>query len=185
MKRSFVILLVCLSGLTKAQEQSIKPQLKGGIGYAHDFPGLNGYTLVTEYLLPANSWLEAGIGAKYVNLSGYPRTPEIKEFTRATTLDFTLYLVPMQTDRHLISLGLGYSFSFYDIQRAYPIANAENPKQISWLPQPEKGRVSGANLVLDYEYHLLNSPVNLGFRAAMYKTYQTTYFVGPTIGYLF
>ena len=186
MKRFIVVLLVCLAGRLQAQDPGFSSQLKTSIGYSHDFPGLNGYSLAAEHVMSINGFLAAGLGAKYANLNGYPRTAEVNEFTRAETLDFTLYWLPVNSERSCISIGLGYSFSFYHIQRAFATLNIDNnPKPISWHAQEKKGRTSGVNFVLEYEYHLLKSPFSFGLRAASYKTYETTYFIGPVVGYRF
>ena len=41
-----------------------------------------------------NDNLEGAFGIKRLNMSGYPRTTTVNEYTKATTLDFNLYFLP-------------------------------------------------------------------------------------------
>jgi hypothetical protein len=182
MKRLIFLLLIMSIGKLQAQFNESSSTLKFGSGYTHDFPGLNGYTLATEYIVPVTGPLQAGLGIKYANLNGYPRTTQVHEFTRAATLDFTLYWLPVRTDNNLLRIGLGYSFSFYDIKRSYPVSVEGDTKAIVWNPQSSKGRTSGVNLVAEYEYQIPNSVFSIGLRGALYKAYDRTYFIGPMLG---
>jgi hypothetical protein len=52
-----------------------------------DFPGLDGLGGFAEYAHPMNEKLRAAFGLKWNNLQGYPRTNEVKEYTRAVAMD--------------------------------------------------------------------------------------------------
>jgi hypothetical protein len=167
---------------TQAQSDLSGATWKAAFGYTHNFPGMNGYTLAGEYIFPLAGQFEGGIGAKYAGLSGYPRTQLVNEYTKATTLDFNLYWVPLRSDAQLFRIGIGYSFSFYNIKRAYPLLSADG-KSTEWPSYEDKGRATGINVIAEYEYQLPNSPFSFGLRGALYKAYDRTYFVGPVVGY--
>ncbi len=184
MKRIIVLLFLFAMGKLQAQFIETPGTLKVGTGYTHDFPGLNGYTLATEYIFKLASQIQGGIGAKHADISGYPRTSQVHEYTKTNTLDFNLYWVPLQSESQLLRIGLGYSFSFYDIKRAYPvITGTGDTKATTWPSQVTKGWTTGINLIAEYEYKIGNSPFSVGLRGALYKAYTRTYFIGPMIGY--
>jgi len=184
MKPFIVMLLVLSMGKLNAQFAGSRGMIKAGAGYTHDFPGLNGYTLAGEYSFPLMEHLLGSIGMKHANMQGYPRSNQAFEFTRATTLDFNLYYAPLRTETQLFRIGLGYSFSFYNIQRAYPIiVDYSNGKSTTWPTQQSQGRTTGINLIAEYELKIPNSNFSFGVRGALYKAYQRTYFIGPMIGY--
>jgi hypothetical protein len=172
----------CLRG--QAQTDGSSGVWKAGIGYTYNFPGMTGYTFAGEYIFPLTEQFEGGIGAKYVDLNGHPRTPTVGEFVRAKTLDFNVYWVPLRSDIHLVRIGLGYSFSFYDTKVAYPqIVESGGKQTTQWPSQQEKGTTTGINLIAEYEYSIPNSPLSIGLRAALYKASDRTYFIGPLLGY--
>ena len=118
-------------------------------------------------------------------MNGCPRTMTVQEYTKANTLDFNLYWVPFQTEKQLARIGLGYSFSFYTIKRAYPLftATSDGKTAISWPSTVSKGWTRGINLIAEYEFRIANSPLTIGVRGALYKAYTRTYFFGPMVGY--
>ncbi|MFT3825581.1 MAG: hypothetical protein QM731_16800 [Chitinophagaceae bacterium] len=185
--RSMLLLFfsIVLVSAAKAQFEGDYPEnfgtLKIGAGYTHDFPGLNGVTVSGEFSKKICNFLEGAFGVKRVQLSGYPRTAAINEYTKATTLDMLLYFLPLQSGPHTLRTGLGYSFSFYKIQRAYPVVNTD--KTTSWQTQASQGRGRGMILAWEYQYALENMPLNLGFRIALYQAYDGITYAGPFVGW--
>jgi hypothetical protein len=177
--------LAALTGFNASQAQTDVPgQWKAGVGYTHNFPGMNGYTLAGEYIFPVAGPFEGGLGAKYIDLDGHPRTATVGEYVRAATLDFNLYWVPFRSDAQLFRVGLGYSFSFYNCKSAYPVIVQSNGKSTTeWPILLESGRTGGINLIAEYEYKIPNTPLSIGLRGALYKAYDRTYFIGPMMGY--
>lgn len=179
-----VLILCFLLASFHAQSQSYNDfddataSLRIGAGYTHDFPGLNGYNLAAEYSRSIAPWLQGAFGAKFMQMQGHPRTPSIGEFTKASTIDFTIYAVPVNTYQSQLRLGLGYSFVFYQIQRSYPTYEGAD-KTPFWNAQAGKGRCSGVNLSADYEISIPESPFSVGLRAAWYKSYDRVTSVGP------
>src|ERR1700748_1314227 len=182
MKRFTVLLFILAVGKLQAQFSENSATIKAGVGYTHDFPGLNGKTVVVEYAFPLVANFEGAIGAKRADITGYPRTNNIQEYTKATTLDFNMYWLPVQTETQLFRLGLGYSFSFYHIMRAYPAVVSNDAKSITWGASSEKGRTHGINVIAEYEYKIPSSIFSIGLRGAVYKAYTQTYFIGPMLG---
>ena len=184
MKPFIVILLVLSLGKLQAQFTESRGMIKAGAGYTHDFPGLYGYTFALEYSFPLVEHLLGGIGVKRADMEGCPRTNQAFEYTKATTLDFNLYWAPLRTETQLFRIGLGYSFSFYNIQRSYPlVVDYANGKTTTWPTQQAKGRTTGINLIAEYEFKIPNTNFSVGVRGAVYKAYDRTYFIGPMIGY--
>ncbi|HEX4375157.1 MAG TPA: hypothetical protein VHZ50_17760, partial [Puia sp.] len=87
MKRFIVLLLIFCMGKLQAQYSENSATFKVGVGYTHDFPGLNGYTAAAEYISPTVSSLQGAVGLKRADLTGFPRTNSVQEYTKATTLD--------------------------------------------------------------------------------------------------
>jgi hypothetical protein len=186
MKRFIVMLLIFGTVKSQAQFSGSSGALKAGAGYTQDFPGLNGYTMAGEYSFPLIEHLQGSIGMKHANMQGYPRTNQAFEYTRATTLDFNFYYAPLLTEKQLFRIGLGYSFSFYSIQRSYPLTvDYSTGKSTTWPIQQAKGRTTGINLIAEYEIKIPNTNFSAGIRGALYKAYDGTYFIGPMIGYQF
>ncbi len=157
--------------------------LRIGAGYTHDFPGLNGYAIRGEFSRSLNDYLDGAVGLQRIDLSGTPRTPLVKEYTRATTLDMSVYFLPVKNEVHMIRLGLGYSFSFYNIRRSYPVIHGEGDnKSASWPIQDGKGRATGVNVSGEYAFRLPDSGLSLGIRAAIFKAYDQVSYIGPFVG---
>lgn len=181
--KKWILCAAAVVTLISSQAQT-DPSFRTALGYTHDYPGLNGYTLAGEYRLPVAGQWEAGAGMKYADMNGHPRTPSTAEFTRAVSLDLNLYWVPLRSDEQVFRIGLGYSFSFYSIQRAYPVSTQTDGKTVvSWPIDREKGRTTGINLILEYEHSIAGSPFSIGLRGACYKAYDRTWFIGPVLGY--
>jgi hypothetical protein len=171
---------------SQAQLSENTSSLKAGVGYTHDFPGLNGYTAVAEFVFPLLSGFQGAIGAKRADMTGFPRTSQVQEYTRATSLDFNVYWLPLQTETSLFRIGLGYSFSFYNIKRAYPlIVEQGGSNSTKWPTTQTTGKTHGINLVAEYEYKIPATIVSIGLRGALYKAYTRTYFIGPMLGFQF
>lgn len=92
MKRVLLVFLLA-SAATISQAQygdDYTEQLgtfKFSAGYAKDFPGLGGYTIIGEYSRTLYSRLEGFIAVKGISLSGYPRTESVNEYTKGGTID--------------------------------------------------------------------------------------------------
>ena len=170
-------LLAC--AFAQSQDNYYKSKVKIGAGYAHDFPGLNGYSVFAEYARPLNDRLQAAAGLKMVNASGYPRTSAVQEYTKSTAIDFNLYYIPLSTPASELRIGAGYSFSFYNIRRSYPIITNHGTGDItSWPMQDRKGRISGVTLTGEYEYYIPETNYSVGFRASLFKAYDHVSFAG-------
>jgi hypothetical protein len=182
MKYLFVYIFTFISVACYAQSFTQHPvSLKIAAGYAQDFPGVQGGVLQAVCNLPLNNFLEAGMGLKYAGMSGTPRAGNVKEFTRVSAIDFEMYLLPVNNKAHLVRLGIGYSFAFYNIQRSYPtlIKNSiENTT--TWNMQAEKGRSRGMTLIGEYQYNL-NQSLSLGGRVSLFKAYDQAFYIGPYI----
>jgi len=154
---------------------------KAGAGYAKDFPGLAGAAMQVEYTRGLNSFMEAGIGMKYSNMSGFPRTSTVKEFTKAYSLDFNLFFLPLNTERQKLRIGGGYSFSFYNIRRTYPVYESGAIEKVpTWPTHDVKGRIGGLTAIAEYQYSISNA-YSLGMRVSCYKAYDQVLYVGPFV----
>ncbi|HKP31113.1 MAG TPA: hypothetical protein VJT83_00210 [Chitinophagaceae bacterium] len=184
MKNFGFLLIVLFPLFTNAQQESFA--IRAGGGYAHDFPGLNGYGGFAEVSKPLSEKLQGAIGVKINNLSGFPRTEEVNEFTKSTSLDFSLYFLPFSNEINQVRLGAGYSFSFYKIRRSYPIITQENgAAKTTWPVKESKGRVSGLTLVAEYEYFVPETNFSLGLRGSLFKAYDHVLFAGGFVGFRF
>jgi hypothetical protein len=180
-----LLLLAFLGSFLMAAAQ---PELNSGSlllggGYTHDYPKMNGYSLLAEFLTPADHCIQAGFGAKYVNLNGYPQTSQVDEYLQAFSIDLNLYWVPLQSGPHVFRLGPGYAVSFYNKKQAYPTlpgGSIETP--IVWEGQFHSGWHAGLSLIAEYAYVFPGSDCSLGLRAALYQEYDRTWFVGPRLG---
>ena len=182
MKKLLVILLSAVCSVAHAQDNFSPSILKLGGGYAKDFPGLSGYNLSAEYAYSLSDRLEGGFGLKHLNMSGYPRTATVNEFTKATTLDFNIYFLPLANESNVFKVGLGYSFSFYKTRRSYPVIETQGAeKATSWPVQDAKGRTSGIILSGEYEY-IFPSNLSLGIKASLCKAYDQVFCIGPFLG---
>lgn len=183
---SFFSLLFIAFG-SQAQETDFGTlRFKAGGGYAHDFPGLNGWTAYGEGSFTVMPRMEGAIALKRAALSGFPRTRTVREYTNATTIDFTLYYLPVETETQLIRVGLGYTLSAFNIRRSFPIISGTGPdKATNWPVQDLKSRTHGVNLVAEYEYMIPETPLSLGLRASLFKAYDRVSYVGSFIGVRF
>lgn len=160
--------------------------IKIGGGYTHDFPGMNGYTFFAEASRYMSDKLKGAVALRTSNLQGSPRTSQVQEYTKATGIDFTLYFVPVTNEVHELRVGAGYSFSFYNIRRSYPVITNHGGNQVTnWPVQDSKGRSSGLSLVGEYEYFLPATNFSAGLRAAVFKAYDKVGFVGVFAGMRF
>ena len=181
MKNLGIFFILFFPLLVQAQEETFS--IRAGGGYAHDFPGLNGYGGFAEVSKPLSQKLQGAIGIKINSLKGFPRTGEVEEFTKSTSLDFSLYFLPFSNELNQVRLGAGYSFSFYKIRRSYPIITHEDGSaKTSWPIKDSKGRVSGLTLVAEYEYFVPESNLSLGLRGSMFKAYDHVLFAGGFVG---
>jgi len=182
MKKSLAILLIVLSNQLYAQDYFSHNTLKIGGGYTKDFPGLSGYALTAEYAHSLSENLEGGFGIKRLNMSGYPRTSTVNEFTKATTLDFSIYFLPITNETNSLKIGLGYSFSFFKTRRSYPVIETHGTeKMTSWPIQDAKGRASGITINGEYEY-IISSNLSMGIKASLCKAYDRVFYIGPFMG---
>ena len=184
MKYPSMLLALLLAVLfTNAQysDQPLNGTFKAGAGYAKDFPGLYGAAVQVEYNRSLNNFLEAGVGMKYSNMSGYPRTTSVKEFTKAYSLDFNLFFLPVNTERQKLRIGGGYSFSFYNTRRTYPVyENGAVEKVPTWPTHDLKGRIGGLTAIAEYQYSISNA-YSIGMRISSYKAYDQVLYAGPFI----
>jgi hypothetical protein len=171
-------LLIC--AIARAQDyDTYSSKVKIGGGYAHDFPGLNGYSVFAEYARPLSAQLQGAVGMKLTNMSGYPRTSQVQEYTRSASIDFNLYYVPLSTPAGELRIGAGYSFSFYNIRRSFPvISNHATGEITAWPTQDKKGRASGVSLTGEYEYFIPETNYSIGLRASLFKAYDHVTFAG-------
>jgi hypothetical protein len=186
MKTLFLFLFITISITAAAQygdaENISGGSIRAGAGYVHDFPGLAGTALSVGYSFPLNEWLQGGIGVKHISTSGFPRTKTVREFTKANTIDFELLLVPVHTENAALRIGLGYTFSFYNIRRSYPVytANDDKTTNITWPVVDSKGKVHGTRLIGEYEYYFGNS-FSAGARVEVTKAYSYVVIGGPFV----
>ncbi len=183
----FLLLAIAIQASITAKAQTYFDSenigtLKIGAGYTQDFPGLNGYTIMGEFSKNIGMNFQGGFGLKSINLKGYPRTKTVKEYTKATTLDFNLFYIPFQSETQQFKIGLGYSFSFFKARRTFPLTHTPDLPTLQWPIQDFQGRTSGASVLAEYEYTPLESSLTYGIRAAIYKAYDRVFYVGPFVG---
>jgi hypothetical protein len=170
------------------QYDGYKGAIKTGVSYVHDFPGVKGAAVYVEYVAPFNEWLQGGVGIKRIQTGGSPRTNAIPEFTRATTFDFNVFIVPFRTENTHLKIGLGYSSSMYHINRAVAIydKNVVNGAHTdpSWQTSELKGRSNGMSLTGEYEYFFADN-ISLGARIQYTKGYQYVICGGPFAAFRF
>jgi len=184
MKKSLAILFIIICCKIQAQDYTSGNfgSLKVGGGYAKDFPGLNGYAMIVEYAHSLNNVLEGGFSVKRINLNGYPRTSTVNEYTKATTLDFNVYFLPLMNETNVLRIGAGYSFSFFKTRRSYPLIETHGTeKTTSWPIQDAAGRATGLIISGEYEY-IFSSNISLGIKASLCKAYDRVFYIGPFIG---
>jgi Outer membrane protein beta-barrel domain len=185
MKKIFFLLFSAIACTAHGQNSfSENGAVKAGVGYVHDFTGLNGMGAFAEYSFPLNGWLQGGAGFKRMQTNGYPQTQTVKEYTKATTLDFNLLFVPLHTDNIALRIGAGYSFSFYNTRRSYAVDNVNTSKAPDWKVQDDKGRVTGITVMGEYEYYFANN-ISLGARVTVAKAYMYVVMAGPFVSMRF
>lgn len=181
MKRVLFFILVFSVASAQAQfSDDYRGRFKLGTGYARDFPGVAGIGITGEFSFAMSDNFEGAVGLKRLSMQGYPRTSSVEEYTRATTVDFNIYYLPLHTETSIIRLGAGYALSSYKLRRSYPVSTGTGiDKQTSWPVQDTKGRTGGMSLIAEYEYMFANSNFSLGARAAWYKAYDRATYIGP------
>ncbi|MEP7279873.1 MAG: hypothetical protein ABI813_14580 [Bacteroidota bacterium] len=188
MKQILFLLLLATACTANAQYgiDNSGGSIRAGIAYVHDFPGLHGEAAYLQYNFPLNEWLQGGIGAKRLQTAGYPRTQTVREFTKATTLDFSLLFVPLHTDNAALRIGAGYSFSFYKVRRSYPVytahADPSAASDISWPQTDAKGSTRGVGLTAEYEYYI-SRQFSAGASISLSKVYGTVVMGGPFVAF--
>ena len=184
MKQILFLLLIAAAFTTHAQDENTSGRIRAGAGYVHDFPGLNGAGAYAEYSFPLNDFIQGGVGIRRVETAGYPRTTSVREYTKATALDFNLLFVPYHTENAAFRIGAGYSFSFYNIRRSYPVyaahTDVSSPAAVSWPQQDSKGRGRGISVTAEYEYYLSNG-FSAGARIALCRAYGSVVMAGPFV----
>lgn len=173
--------LTTIAASAQYADQAANGTFKLGAGFAKDFPGLYGTAVHMEYNHPMNNFLSAGVGFKYADMSGYPRTETVKEFTKAYSLDFNMFFLPVQTEQQTLRIGGGYSFSFYNIKRSYPVFEKGVTDKATYPEAQSKGRVGGFTAIVEYQHRLGNSPYSLGLRASTFKAYDQVWYAGPFV----
>jgi hypothetical protein len=178
----FLLLAAICCEAAQSQFSESSSTIKLGGGYSKDFPGLSGYAVHGEYTYSLHERLEGGFGIKRINLSGYPRTSSVNEYTKATTLDFNIYFLPLTNETSVLRIGAGYSFSFYKTRRSYPVIETHGTEKITnWPTQDVSGRGSGVILTGEYEY-IFSSQFSMGLKASLCKAYDRVYYIGPFVG---
>lgn len=175
----FLLLLAALNA--HAQDDNSSGRIRAGVAYVHDFPGLNGAGAYAEYSFPLNAFIQGGAGIRRVQTAGYPRTASVREYTRATSLEASLLFSLYQTENTAFRIGAGYSFSFYNIRRSYPVYTAHTDNQpagISWPQKDATGRTSGVSLSAEYEYYFSNV-FSAGAKVSLCKAYGSVVMAGP------
>jgi hypothetical protein len=184
MKQFLFLLLMAAAFTTQAQDQNSSGRIRAGIAYVHDFPGLNGAGACAEYSFPLNEYIQGGVGLRRTQTGGYPRTPSVREYTKATSLDASLQFALYRTGNAVLRIGAGYSFSFYNIRRSYPVyaPHTEVPlaAEVAWPQEDKKGRISGASLLAEYEYYFSNG-ISAGAKIALCKAFNSVIMGGPFV----
>lgn len=185
MKQILFLLLMATACTVNAQYSSGENtggSIRTGVAYVHDFPGLHGAAAFAEYSFPLNDWLQGSIGVKRIQAGGYPRTNTVHEYTKASTIDFELLVVPVHTENAALRIGLGYTFSFYNIRRSYPVYTAHDnqPTDITWPMVDTKGNVHGTSLIGEYEYYFGNH-FSAGAKVEVAKAYSYVVMGGPFV----
>jgi hypothetical protein len=185
MKQVLFVLLMAAACTVNAQYNSLENNggsIRTGVAYVHDFPGMHGTAEYAQYSFPLNEWLQGGMGVKHLQTSGYPRTSTVQEYTKANTIDFELLLVPVHTENAALRVGLGYTFSFYNIRRSYPVYTAHDngAATVAYPVADSKGNVHGTSLVAEYEYNFGNT-VSGGVKMELAKAYGYVVIGGPFV----
>lgn len=183
MKQILFLLLSAAVITAHGQEENSSGRVRTGVAYVHDFPGLNGAGAYAEYNFPLNDFIQGSAGLRRVQTAGYPRTALVREYTRATSLDVNLLFALYRTENAAFRAGVGYSFSFYNIRRSYPVYTTHTDIQaadISWPQNDTRGRTSGVSLATEYEYYFSNG-FSAGAKIALCKAYGSVVMAGPFV----
>jgi hypothetical protein len=183
MKQILFLLLTAAAFTVHAQDENSSGRIRAGAAYVHDFPGLNGAGAYAEYSFPLNDFIQGGAGIRRVQTGGYPRTSTVREYTKATSLDVSLLFALYHTENAAFRIGAGYSFSFYNIRRSYPVYTTHTDTQaagISWPQKDTHGRTSGVSLSAEYEYYFSNG-FSAGAKIALCKAYGSVLMAGPFV----
>ncbi|MEO5592969.1 MAG: outer membrane beta-barrel protein [Chitinophagaceae bacterium] len=187
MKQIFFLLLMAVACTAHAQysgDENFGSRIRAGVAYVHDFPGLNGIGAYAEYNFPLNEWIQGGAGVRRVETGGYPRTATVREYTKATALDVNLLFVPFHTENAAFRIGAGYSFSFYNVRRSYPVYTAHTDQaagiETSWPQMDAKGTTRGVSLMAEYEYNFSNN-FSAGAKITICKAYGSVVMAGPFV----
>ncbi len=186
MKQIFILLLIATACTSHAQvfsgDENFPARVRGGVGFVHDFPGVNGLGVFADYSFPFNEWMQGGIGIRHIETSGHPRQESLREYTKASAIDFTVLFAPLHTENSAIRFGLTYSFSMYNARRGYAVYEP-HPNQsadVSYQSKDEKGTVRGMGLTAEYE-HNLNERFSIGAKITYNKAYTDALMVGPFV----
>jgi hypothetical protein len=188
MKRVLIAILLFCSVLAKSQSYSVIDRIgtiKVGAGYAQDFPGVAGLGISGEVTFQLMERFEGGIGFKRLSMQGYPRTESVQEFTKANTVDFNIYYLPVVNENSVLRVGLGYALSSYNIRRSFPVVNTGGIDKLTYPTKDEKGRTKGGSVIVEYEYFMPNSNFSFGVRGAWFKAYDRALYLGPFVGLSF
>lgn len=113
MKRVLTVFLaLVIFSAVNAQFNESFGSIKLGAGYAKDFPGLSGYGITGEFSMNMSERLEGAVGLKRFNMQGYPRNNQVNEYTRATTIDFNIFISLLSPNHILFALELVMLFHF-------------------------------------------------------------------------
>lgn len=186
MKQFFALLLLAASFTSHAQDLSTNGRLRAGVAYVHDFPGMNGKAGVVDYAFGLSESLQGTISFRHVETSGFPRTTTVREFTKANSLDMGLQYAIVRTDNAALRIGAGYTFSFYNIRRSYPVytAHTGQASDVSYPVTDSKGRSSGLSLTAEYEYNF-SERISAGVKLSLCKAYDNVVMAGPFVGVRF
>lgn len=188
MKRVLLALMLLCSFSSFSQSIDIADRIgtfKIGTGYAQDFPGVGGYGISGEFNFRLAERFEGGIGFKRLSMQGHPRTHTVKEYTKANTVDFNIYYLPVITHNSILRIGLGYSLSSYNVRKSFPVSPDGGVDKLEYRVKDEKGRTKGGSVIVEYEYFIANSNFSLGARASWVKAYDRATYIGPFVGLSF
>lgn len=93
-----------------------------------------------------------------------------------------MYFLPLESENHVIRVGLSYSFTFVKTRRSFPLMVTHGADQTTeWQVVDGKYNLRGINLIGEYEYRFTESAFSIGIRAAIYKAYDKTHYIGPFV----
>ncbi|MFT3933195.1 MAG: hypothetical protein QM726_06240 [Chitinophagaceae bacterium] len=190
MKQFLILLLLATTCACHAQiitgDENFPGRLRVGAAYVHDFPGVNGPGIYADYHFPLNEWIQAGVGIRHIETSGYPRSQSIKEYTKASALDLSALFVPFHTENMAFRVGLVYSFTMYNAKRGYAVyTNHDNqPADVSYQANESKGKARGMGLTAEYEYNL-NERFAAGAKISYCQAYTDVLMAGPFVAIKF